>query len=97
MPLLIRAATGRDLPAIASLLASFALPTSGVADHLSEFLIAEDAGVIVASAAIEVYLSCALLRSVAVRRDYQGRGWPASWSSGSWIGPARMGCTECIS
>ncbi len=74
MPLLIRAATGRDLPSIESLLASFALPTSGVADHLSEFLIAEDSGVIVASAATEIYGAHALLRSVAVRRDYQGRG-----------------------
>ncbi len=74
MSLLIRVASDRDLPAIAGLLASFDLPTSGVSDHLGEFLVAEDAGAIVASAGSEVYGSYALLRSVAVRRDYQGQG-----------------------
>ncbi len=74
MSLLIRVASDQDLSGIASLLTSFGLPTSGVADHLRDFLVAEDAGDIVASAGTEVYGSCVLLRSVAVRHDYQGQG-----------------------
>jgi amino-acid N-acetyltransferase len=74
MPWLIRSASNRDLAAITDLLASFGLPTAGVADHLTEFLVSEDAGVVVASAGMEVYGSCGLLRSVAVRRTHQGQG-----------------------
>jgi len=70
----IRAASHRDLKGIVSLLTAFGLPTIGITEHLMEFLVADDAGEVVASAGTEVYGASALLRSVAVRRDYQGRG-----------------------
>ncbi len=74
MPLLIRDASNRDLEEMTALLTSLGLPTSDVSEHSAEFVIAEDGGVIVASAGTEVYGTCALLRSVAVRPDYQGQG-----------------------
>ncbi len=74
MSLLIRVASDQDLSGIVSLLTSFGLPTAGVAMNLTNFLVAEDAGDIVASAGTEAYGPCVLLRSVAVRHDYQGRG-----------------------
>lgn len=71
---MIRSAAPADLPAVEALLASFELPTSGVADHIENFLVAEDGGRIVASAGIELYGASALLRSVAVHPDYRRRG-----------------------
>ncbi|HEV8353736.1 MAG TPA: arsenic resistance N-acetyltransferase ArsN2 [bacterium] len=70
----IRPALPADLPGIETLLASFDLPTVGVDEQLGGFVVAEDGGAIVASAGLEVYGRGALLRSVAVRPDYQGRG-----------------------
>lgn len=70
----IRDATPVDLAAIESLLQSVNLTAAGVGDHLDTFLVAENGGSVVASAGLEVYGSAALLRSVAVRPDHQGRG-----------------------
>ncbi len=72
--MLIRSAVPTDLKAIENLLASFGLTTAGLSPQLEGFLIAEDGPEIVASAGTEIYGSSALLRSVAVRRDYQRRG-----------------------
>lgn len=74
MSALIRPAVARDLPTIETLLRSFDLTTAGVADHLEEFVVGEAAGEVVASAGLELYGVGALLRSVAVRVDYQNRG-----------------------
>jgi amino-acid N-acetyltransferase len=74
MPLLIRSASREDLVAITHLLASFGLPAAGAADHLTNFLVGEDAGIVVASAGMEIYGSSGLLRSVAVRQSHQGQG-----------------------
>lgn len=70
----LRGATPQDIPAIESLLTGFDLPTVGIADHIEDFLVAEDGGRMVASAGIEVYGTAALLRSVAVNPAYRGRG-----------------------
>jgi len=70
----IRPARPADLSAIETLLGSLDLPTAGVGDQIGEFVVAEDGGAIVATAGLEVYGRAALLRSVAVRPDHQGRG-----------------------
>lgn len=72
--MLIRDAVPADLAAIESLLQSHRLTAAGVGDHVDAFVVAEDGGGIVASAGLEIYGTAALLRSVAVRPDHQGRG-----------------------
>src|SRR3989475_12151843 len=70
----IAAATSADLPALLELLGQSALPTAGLADHLDTTLVAREAGHVVGSAALELYGTTALLRSVAVAPRPRGRG-----------------------
>src|SRR3989454_12223591 len=70
----IAAATSADLPALLELLGQSALPTAGLADHLDTTLVAREAGHVVGSAALELYGTTALLRSVAVAPGLRGRG-----------------------
>src|SRR2546430_14865484 len=70
----IAAATSADLPALLELLGQSALPTAGLADHLDTTLVARDAGHVVGSAALELYGTAALLRSVAVAPELRGYG-----------------------
>src|SRR2546422_5654330 len=70
----IAAATSADLPALLELLGQSALPTAGLADHLDTTLVAHEAGHVVGSAALELYGTTALLRSVAVAPRLRGPG-----------------------
>src|SRR2546428_8516158 len=74
----IAAATPADLPALLELLGQSALPTAGLADHVDTTFVARDAGRVVGSAALELYGTAALLRSVAgapeLRRHRLGPG-----------------------
>jgi len=56
------------------LLTHSGLPLDGLDEHLATLLVARDAGRIVGSAALEAYRDGALLRSLAVSADRQGRG-----------------------
>lgn len=78
---LIRPASQADLPAIERLLLETGLTTAGVAEILnttpSDFFVAEttgDAGELVAVAGLERCCDNALLRSVAVRPEWQRHG-----------------------
>ena len=70
---MIESATKHDLPDIRSLLARLHLPLEGVDEHLSTMLVAKDGEQIVGTAALELYADGALLRSVAVEPDRQGK------------------------
>ena len=74
---MIESATERDLPEIRALLERLHLPLAGVDEHLATALVArEDAredGRIIGTAALELYADGALLRSVAVDPEWQGR------------------------
>src|SRR5438552_17758939 len=70
----IAAATSADLPALLELLGQSALPTAGLADHLDTTLVAHEAGHVVGSAALVLYGTTALLRSVAAAPGLRGRG-----------------------
>jgi amino-acid N-acetyltransferase len=50
------------------------LPLDGLLDHLATTLVARQNGLIIGSAALEVYPDGALLRSVAVAPEAQGQG-----------------------
>lgn len=70
----IRPARLDDLKGIAELLESAGLPTAGVADHLTGFVVAEAAGRVVGLAGLEVHGDDGLLRSVVVVPALRGRG-----------------------
>jgi N-acetylglutamate synthase-like GNAT family acetyltransferase len=69
-----RAATVADWPRVAVLLTAVGLPLDGAEAHIDAFVLAECDGAIVGCAGLERYGHAALLRSVAVRADSQGRG-----------------------
>jgi len=73
MQSVVRAAA-RDLPDILALLEESRLPVAGIDRHVATALIARDSGRLVGCAAVEVYGSAGLLRSVAVAPDRRGTG-----------------------
>ena len=70
---MIESATEHDLREIRSLLERLHLPLAGVDEHLATMLVARDGNEIVGTAALEFYADGALLRSVAVEPDQQGK------------------------
>jgi amino-acid N-acetyltransferase len=70
----IRSATNSDLPAVERLLAASDLPTDGVRENFSSFVVADDDGAITGAVGLENYGSVALLRSAVVAQDHRGSG-----------------------
>ena len=67
-------ATTADLPDILALLETSALPVAGIERHVSTTLVARDNGKISGCAAVEIYGTAGLLRSVAVEPERRGEG-----------------------
>ncbi len=72
--LVVRAATRNDLDQILALVGGAGLVTTGVAEHIDGFFVADDRGAIVGSAGLETHDGVALLRSVAVAPALRGQG-----------------------
>ena len=70
----LRTAQESDLPAVLGLLGRAHLPTAGVADARSHFVMAESDGKLVGVVGLEVYGESALLRSAAVEERWRGSG-----------------------
>jgi amino-acid N-acetyltransferase len=70
----IEQARPEDAPDVLHLLERNHLPLDGLRDHLATTVVARRNGQIIGSAALEVYPDGALLRSVAVAPEAQGRG-----------------------
>ena len=70
----IRRAKSSDLSAVESLLTASDLPTNGVRDNFSDFVVADDDGAITGAIGLEKYGSVALLRSAVVAPDHRGTG-----------------------
>lgn|GEM_PF-10013 len=70
----IRGARPDDWPAVEALLRACALPIDGAADHLADFVVADDDGRLVAVAGLELHGPDGLLRSVAVSPEARGAG-----------------------
>jgi amino-acid N-acetyltransferase len=108
MAMRFRAAEARDLSAIEELLAAASLPTSGVSEQLSAFVVAEvvdeslpdeSAGraggsrdVVVGVGGLETHGRFTLLRSVVVAPGYRGRGIASALCSWLEQEAARRGC-----
>jgi amino-acid N-acetyltransferase len=69
-----RSATIDDLSQLKTLLSASELPVDGVAEHLTDFLVAEDGGHIRGVIGLERYGSHALLRSAVVAPTARGSG-----------------------
>jgi amino-acid N-acetyltransferase len=70
---MIECATEGDLPEIRALLERLQLALAGVDEHLTTMLVAREGGQIVGTAGLELYSDAALLRSVAVEPEKQGK------------------------
>jgi len=70
----LRSARESDLPAMLGLLGRAQLPTAGLGDARSEFVLAESDGKLVGVVGLEMYGPSALLRSAAVEEDWRGSG-----------------------
>ncbi|MFL5462281.1 MAG: arsenic resistance N-acetyltransferase ArsN2 [Gemmatimonadales bacterium] len=70
----LRMASSADLEAVFGLLSRSGLPTAGVADNFSQFLVAEANGRLVGVVGLEIYGQSALLRSAAVEESWRGSG-----------------------
>ncbi len=70
----LRNANPEDWPPIEALLGRVELPLDGLREHLETTLVAAQDGQIIGCAALEVYGTSALLRSVAVDKSHQGYG-----------------------
>jgi amino-acid N-acetyltransferase len=69
----IEPARAEDLQKIYALLDRCGLPRAGLSDHLATTLVAREANRVVGSAALELYGTAALLRSVAVEQSRRGQ------------------------
>jgi amino-acid N-acetyltransferase len=70
----LRTAQESDLAAVLVLLGRANLPTAGVADAPSHFVMAESDGKLVGVVGLELYGESALLRSAAVEESWRGSG-----------------------
>lgn len=72
---IIRQAISDDLGKIKLLLESVSLPSVDIGDHISNFLVLEYAGTLIGTIGMELYGETALLRSLAIRKEYQFDGY----------------------
>ena len=92
----ITAAAQSDLDEILALLTGLELPGQGVAEHLSDFVVARDDGRLVGCAGLELYGAWGLLRSVAVASDLQGFGLGSLLTSAALKEAQRRGVGEVV-
>ncbi len=69
-----RKATNSDLTSIQLILNSEGLPHEDCQGHLDNFLVLEEENTIIGVGGIELYGKFALIRSIAVLKEYRGKG-----------------------
>ncbi|ONC62724.1 arsenic resistance N-acetyltransferase ArsN2 [Burkholderia pseudomallei] len=70
----LRSAAVIDLASIEALLRASDLPTAGVAEHVTNFIVAVDSESVIACGGLEFHDAFALMRSIAVAGDARGAG-----------------------
>jgi amino-acid N-acetyltransferase len=73
-PVALRPAGTADEPALRALLAAASLPFDDVSSGRQDFIVAAADSQVVGCAALEVFGSAALLRSLAVAKEHRGSG-----------------------
>jgi amino-acid N-acetyltransferase len=74
MSIIVRKARSGELPQILALIDSAELPTAGVREHLSHFVVAEEESLLLGTVGMEIYETVGLLRSLAVAPNIRGSG-----------------------
>jgi amino-acid N-acetyltransferase len=72
--LLFETAQEQDIPAIAALLKSYSLPAEDFGPHLKHFIVVRRNGEVLGCVGLEAEETLGLLRSLAVKREYQNQG-----------------------
>lgn len=70
----LRTARDSDLPAVLALLKRADLPTAGLGETPSHFVVADSGGTVVGVVGLEMYGASALLRSATVEEGWRGTG-----------------------
>jgi amino-acid N-acetyltransferase len=70
----ITAASEADVPFIKSLLLDAGLPLEGIDEHWKTFVVARDGSKVIGCGGSEAYQVTALIRSIAVDREYRKNG-----------------------
>jgi amino-acid N-acetyltransferase len=91
----LRAARAEDLGPVLERLRAASLPEDGVAEAFGGFVVAEEQGTIVGAAGLERWGDYALLRSVVVAPEVQGRGVGAALVEGA-LQAAREGGARAV-
>lgn len=73
--IIIREAIKDDLKAIKSLLDNASLPVIDIKKHLLNFLVLEKSGKLIGTIGMEFYEDTALLRSLAIQKNYRNKGY----------------------
>lgn len=71
----IRVATKNDFKEIKSLLDDASLPSVDIENHLLNFLVLERFANLIGAVGMECYGDTALLRSLAIQKDYRNKGY----------------------
>jgi N-acetylglutamate synthase-like GNAT family acetyltransferase len=90
----IRPGESSDQPAIENLLLSAGLPTVGLEAAMGSAVVAEDGGILVGCAAVEVYGPAGLLRSVCVAPKLRGTGMGHTLVEAAEASALQRGVTE---
>jgi N-acetylglutamate synthase-like GNAT family acetyltransferase len=69
-----RQASTQDISKITKLLAALHLPTDELSSHIEHFLVSESKGEIIRTISLKIYNKTALLRSIALVKQYQKKG-----------------------
>jgi len=70
----IELASASDAKSVITLLTEVGLPTHGVGEQIKNFLVAREDGQVIGCVGLETYGESCLLRALAVRPDFQGKG-----------------------
>lgn len=72
--IVFRRARPADFEVIKDILEKVGLMTDGIEQHIDNFMVAEEGNIVIATGGLEIYGDVAILRSLAVLPEFQGRG-----------------------
>lgn len=90
----LRASTLGEIPRLAELILGGGLPPLFIAEYIDGFVSAERSGVVIGCGGLEMYETCAVIRSVVVAPEAQGLGLGAAVADWLEAEARRRGATD---